>query len=235
MRDDDSPYRELLACLRASRDYRLARQAREEIGAAVAPRLLRRKVMPMAELPAEKQAADGDPKNLSVGRDLKSREANRSTFLVGLQDMYRNVGVPVLEATVAGSPSNDEREAQAMEALISPEHEMRLREIRSKAMLSDLMANDPIVSSHEPEAVVNAFNEMQRLAPRVLSEPAVARALLRKHLSQGGVDAHELRQLADTELAVRRAREPVEPVFRSATAKGPGLLSRILAASKNKG
>lgn len=99
------------------------------------------------------------------------------------------------------------KDDKALQALTDPTHEFELRRIRSTAMLHDLMRNDPVLSERDPEEVLGAFTELQSLAPRLLHEPSMARMLLRKHLAQGGVDVHELKQIADGELTIRRARD----------------------------
>jgi hypothetical protein len=92
--------------------------------------------------------------------------------------------------------------------LTDPVHELHVQQIQTKAVLSDLLANDPIISGYDPEEVLQHFNDLQRLAPRAASQPALLRALLRKQLGQGQLDTHDLSQVADIEVQLHKGRSP---------------------------
>lgn len=89
--------------------------------------------------------------------------------------------------------------------LLDVKHEQKIREIEVNAMLHDLMANDEIISSHEPSNVIRIYNELSQMAPRVSSQQMLLRSLLRKRLQYGGdqVDPFEVQQLLDIENKLR--------------------------------
>jgi len=101
-----------------------------------------------------------------------------------------------------------------LEKLLDPRHEENLRQIEVNAMLNDLMANDEVISGHEPESVLRVFNEISQLAPRTSHQKMLIRALLRKRLQYGGdqVDPFEVQQLLDVENKLKerdsRGRSP---------------------------
>jgi hypothetical protein len=91
-----------------------------------------------------------------------------------------------LAGKVPGLPndSNSQRESDIQE-LMDPGHESEIRNIQSESLLNDLMANDEIISGHNPEDVIDAFNEVSQIAPFAANKKAIMRDLLRKRLSGG--------------------------------------------------
>jgi hypothetical protein len=88
--------------------------------------------------------------------------------------------------------------------LEDPNHLDELRSIHSRAVLSDLMNNDDVISGHSPDAVSSAYNEIVQLSPSVSSQPAVLRSWLRKRLTAGALDPFEVQTLAGMENTLRR-------------------------------
>lgn len=95
--------------------------------------------------------------------------------------------------------------AKAMEALQDPAHTARLRNMQTSALLTDLMANDEIISSYDPEEVIHHYNEISQIAPRASSQEGVVRAVLRKRLAggQSAIDPFEVGQLLDMENKIK--------------------------------
>jgi hypothetical protein len=92
--------------------------------------------------------------------------------------------------------AREEAELQAMD----PIHDAEMRGIKTKAMLNDMLVNDPIVSSYDPDDVRQAFNSLSSLSPTLMTQPGVVRAMLRRMLQQEGViEPHEATQLTDVE------------------------------------
>ncbi len=75
-------------------------------------------------------------------------------------------------------------------------------------MLNQMMTDkqDPI-SGHDPDTVIDAFNSISDLAPRVADHPAAVGPLLRRKL-QGNVQPFEAKELAELEKTVRQTNEP---------------------------
>jgi hypothetical protein len=83
---------------------------------------------------------------------------------------------------------------------MDPIHDAEMRAIRTKSMLNDMLSNDPIISSYDPDDVRQAFNSLSQLSPTLMTQPGVVRAMLRRMLQQEGViEPHEATQLTDVE------------------------------------
>lgn len=81
---------------------------------------------------------------------------------------------------------------KALQKITDPAHESQLRNVQVQTMLSDLLANDEVLSGHDPAEVLGHYNEIAQLGPRISTQPAVVRALLRRRLQQGSPDPFEL-------------------------------------------
>jgi hypothetical protein len=83
--------------------------------------------------------------------------------------------------------------------IATPEHEQDLRNIHTRAMLEDMLADDPIISSYNRDEVLGAFNDLSQLAPRASQQPILMQGLLRKRLQQGALDPFEGDAIVGTE------------------------------------
>ncbi len=99
-------------------------------------------------------------------------------------------------------------EGKMTQKLLDPQHESKLRNINTQSMLSDLLANDEVISGYDPSEVMNHFNEISQLAPRLADQPAVMKAMLRKRLQQGALDPYEADLLTKMENNMKRNQEP---------------------------
>jgi len=107
-----------------------------------------------------------------------------------------------------GSGGKNKAIEDAQLELEDPEHENELRKIRVQAMLNSMMSDpENPVSGHDPEEVLNAYNEIARLAPRLAEQQVAVQPLLAKHLA-GNVEPFEVKEIADTEKAVKESRQP---------------------------
>lgn len=100
----------------------------------------------------------------------------------------------------------DERDMQeALSEALDPVHESKLRSISTQTMLSDFMANDPVISSYDEDSVLKAYNQLSQLAPSVSQQPSVARGLIRRLLQSESIfEPHEAEQLTDMETRLRK-------------------------------
>ena len=87
--------------------------------------------------------------------------------------------------------------------------DMMLKNIRSSAAISDLMANDDIIGAHHPEDVAFHFNEISNIAPESSTNVAIMRPLLRKRLEGGGaaIDPTDVQQMLDMEKVKAETRK----------------------------
>lgn len=96
-------------------------------------------------------------------------------------------------------------EAKSLSKLQDPAHIAKLRNLETSSMLTDLMANDEIISSYNPEEVIHHYNEISQIAPRASSQEGVIRAVLRKRLAggQSAIDPYEVGELLDMENKIK--------------------------------
>lgn len=104
--------------------------------------------------------------------------------------------------------SEGKLKTEAYQAVTEPQHEAKLRGLRSQAMLTDMMANDPFLSGESPDRVMGLYNQITKLSPRAADQPLLMRALLRRYLAQGQVDPHDIDQLAGIEVKLKQRDEP---------------------------
>jgi len=84
----------------------------------------------------------------------------------------------------------------AVIGLTDPKFRDRLEQIRIQSMLHDFTTNDEVISKYPIDQVAELFNQLQDVAPRAASKPAVMKDMLRRALVNGGSEALEIGQLA---------------------------------------
>ena len=102
--------------------------------------------------------------------------------------------------------------------LETPEHTNNIQAIRTRAMLDDLMANDPVISGYERDEILQAFNHLSELAPNALTTSnMLTKSLMRKYLEQGQMlDTFDIDQLLGAENKLNQSTSR-NPAARSAT------------------
>lgn len=93
----------------------------------------------------------------------------------------------------------EKRVRGVLEQLNDPDHLSEMQRISTQAMLADFLRNDEVISGYDPREVLEAYNEIASLSPRAASQPAVARALLRRRLTAGAMEPFESHQLTAIE------------------------------------
>jgi hypothetical protein len=96
-------------------------------------------------------------------------------------------------------PPKEKLLQRSLSELSDPQHEANLRNIRTQAMLQDLMSNDPVISGYQPDEVLGAFNELGEVSPRAVDQRLIMQPMLRKRLQQGVLDPFEVDQLLGME------------------------------------
>jgi hypothetical protein len=101
-----------------------------------------------------------------------------------------------VESSEAKSKNKFESEVQDIgQALADPTHDNELRGIKIRALLEDLMSNDPVISGYDPEEVIDAYNEIITASPRAGEQKILLRGLMRRHLSgEGATDPFDVQQ-----------------------------------------
>jgi hypothetical protein len=91
--------------------------------------------------------------------------------------------------------------------LEDPTHRNELRKIRSHAMLTRFMTDpDDPISGYDPDKVLQAYNEISQVAPRVADNAALLRPVLHRRLA-GLMEPFEAKELADTERIMAQSRD----------------------------
>ena len=120
---------------------------------------------------------------------------DKSGFLEGVSGAAESA---VMGSLGLSEPDSEGIKAKALSESMDPIHEGKLNEITVRAMLNDLIANDPIISGYDPEQVTQAFNQLSQLSPHVAQQPAVARTMIRRMLqSDNVVEPHEAASLSE--------------------------------------
>lgn len=114
---------------------------------------------------------------------------------VGILDFFKSVGGDDAR-TRAGIPAAKNRAlAEAMRLYENPDTRDRRRQIRIQTMLADFMANDEVISTYEPDEIVDMFNEIAEIAPEVVDKTSIMRGLLQRSLTSGQVQPFEVSQI----------------------------------------
>ncbi|HXS25518.1 MAG TPA: hypothetical protein VN719_14885, partial [Gemmatimonadales bacterium] len=123
-----------------------------------------------------------------------------------LRDVSSNLGQALSNPFTPAS--KEDAINSAMGKIGDPDHEQELRDIASRATLAQLMADDDVVGAHQPHQVVQAFNDVSQVAPRLAQQPILLEGLLRRRLEQGAFDPFEGKQIVETERQVRHMGQP---------------------------
>jgi hypothetical protein len=110
---------------------------------------------------------------------------------------------------------------EAFRSVSSPAHEAKIKSLQTQAALHDMLANDEVISGHQPEDVLKAYNEIEQIAPRAAGTPMLMRALIRKHLAQGSLDPYDLNQLTSLEYNLKHTQR--EPMVSKGYGEVPGV------------
>jgi hypothetical protein len=134
--------------------------------------------------------------------DRHDKQAALNPAAIGLA---ASIGGATKGITQSLLPDREEEVQKRVQRLEDPQHEDRLDNIRTQAMLTDLMTNDPVISTHPPDTVISAYNQLRDLTPEVANKRMSAQALLRRYLEQNNsLGEFELDQAAGLENKLRQ-------------------------------
>lgn len=137
--------------------------------------------------------------------DSEKRANGLMPWVYGASAVKNLIGGAADSAQVPGNPLAEEKMYQK---LTDPDHEAQLRNIQSQAMLQDLLLNDPVISSYEPQQAIDAYNDIVQMSPRAGGQRVLMQSLLRKRLEQGAMDPFEVDQLLGMEEKQRKIATP---------------------------
>jgi uncharacterized protein YoaH (UPF0181 family) len=126
-------------------------------------------------------------------------------YQTGKNQAISNIG-DGLAQSVFGTLPKDKLLNKAINELNDPLHIAKMRNIQSSATLTDLMANDQVISAFDPEEIFHHYNEISQLAPRAAANEGFMRAFLRKRLEGGksAIDPFDIQQILDIENKVKK-------------------------------
>lgn len=134
-----------------------------------------------------------------------------------LDDLFNKQAIDLKKLGLVGlagkvMPKRDtpaEVERKVLEEYVDPVHDAEMARIRSQAMLNDFLANDPVISTYDPDEVLEAYNQVSQMVPRSALQPAVMRGQLRKLLQQqDAMEPFEANQLVEVEKGLKTVQEP---------------------------
>lgn len=137
----------------------------------------------------------GVPSALTVGAALAAGRSNEF-----------NKTIEGIGSSMVGVTDKNKLLNKSMNELNDPYHIARLRNMQTSAMLTDLMANDEIISSFDPSDVLTHYNEISQLAPRAAGTEGFMRAFLRKRLESGksAIDPFDIDQIVKIENQLKK-------------------------------
>lgn len=108
------------------------------------------------------------------------------------------------------------------ERLKDPAQDMKIRNMQTSGMLTDLMSSDDVISGYSPDDVLSHYNEISQLAPRASSQEGLVRAILRKRLEGGknAIDPYDVDLLLNIENKIKERDDPNYGKMKTAEEKG---------------
>jgi len=145
--------------------------------------------------------------------DMFKQAAEDSTSFTGkmIGTMVPAVGAMTgLKSMMGGQQTpTSEIDSAVIDDLLDPAHESDMQRIKMQAMLTEFMADDPVISTYDTDQVIEAFNQVAQMTPRAAIQPAIMRGQLRKMLQQqDAMEPFEAGQLIDVEKGLKDVAEP---------------------------
>jgi hypothetical protein len=79
--------------------------------------------------------------------------------------------------------------------------------VKSQALLQNLLLTDDVLSEADPDQVVSAYNTIRQAAPQLANDINVMRVALRSAVQHQGIDPFTLKNFSDTESARQEVEE----------------------------
>lgn len=127
----------------------------------------------------------------------------------GLSDLSVLGGM--FSAARGPTPTREDRVSGMVDELNDPAHDEKLRQIRSRAMLHELLNRDEVLASYNPREVMRAYNNLSSLAPRASQQPVNAQSVLRRWATQGGAEPFEAKEQLDIEKGLQTTQQRKSP------------------------
>lgn len=190
------PYNLVKVCMENAEAY-LAKKASFEAFEKEAKKTMEERVLPFGQVQNPERTygvLESVEKRSFLGMDIPGISQFESAGADQLKDMAKSELF-----------DKNRAEAKALKKIQDPAHIAKLRNMETSSLLTDLMANDEIISSYDPEEVIHHYNEISQIAPRASSQEGVVRAVLRKRLAggQSAIDPYEVSELLNMENKIK--------------------------------
>lgn len=108
--------------------------------------------------------------------------------------LNKSIGAEMAEAQLG---TKQKALGKVMGELNDPKHIGKLRNLQASSLLTNLMANDDVISGYDPEEVMGHYNELSEIAPRSALHEGIMRAMLRRRLAGGNsaIDPYEIGEM----------------------------------------
>jgi hypothetical protein len=121
----------------------------------------------------------------------------------GLGEIFMGgVGHQMLSKQFGGKAKDDIQDMSL--DLEDPEHENELRKIRQQVVLNNILSDpENPISGHDPEEVLQAFNDISKMTPRAAEQPLALQTELAKRLS-GNMEPFEIKDMNEIEKGLQK-------------------------------
>jgi hypothetical protein len=203
---DRDDYRKFAACFEAGRKAAALKQAASEandsylVAAEHYAKLAADNGRPLADY---LDVDDGSP-DFAIRLPSLRKAAG---FFEGLTTGYI---LPKSQQIITGPPRNEVM-LKRLDQLSDPNHDADLRKVRAQGILSKLMSDpDDPISGYDPQLVLQKYNELSDMAPRLADKPVLLRPWLNRVLA-GHTQPFEGKALLDAEKGLQEMDPAMPP------------------------
>lgn len=160
---------------------------------------------------AEDQIRPFEPRRGNSVLGLSSPKSEKQSSVPGMfafSHLVKNMG----DGVKRQHDAEEDAIADYIEELDDPAHAEEMKRIQVRALIENLMANDPMISQESDVALTEAYNEIVQLTPRAADSPLLMRNLLRQHIanSEGGGGIMDPRDIGTNILGNEKALQDVQ-------------------------
>lgn len=195
-----APFTFIRECVKKAEDAHTARQ-NLAAGREKAAQVERESLRPFTgTTPPQPRATSSSP---ARGNSSSSEKA---ASILGSPAVGAAVGTMLGRSMGSVPKTKDDLIEDAWLDLEDPSHMNELRRIKANAMLNSMLTDpeDPI-SGYDPDRVLQAYNEIASLTPRLAEQSAALRPALRRRL-EGHTEPFEIKELTDVEKGLTATR-----------------------------
>ena len=162
--------------------------------------------------PSPTSSAAPEEKSKETGSDKSPRNDGKS---IGehVSDMFHPTDGAVGKGYTGGKKIVEDRVTPGGEAGYNKDQEFMdygEREQRREAMLMDLIITDPILSEEDPDEVINIYNTIKEMSPRLAEDKNVMRVALRSAIQHEGIAPQDIKQFLEVEHDMQKLRNNID-------------------------